>query len=146
MKIQYTLQFVQNLIEIEILPTCVSRCVTRLRKKFRSKFLVIVRKKKRKKQLAAFTKQRLRLDRKLHREIEDERRRCQLATSYELLQPWRNIHHPFRIHLHVSWRYARPPRIPQNPLEAVNLSAGRPIPVDIPDFINSSFAGLHSAY
>ena len=103
-------------------------------------------KKKRKKQLAAFTKQRLRLDRKLHREIEDERRRCQLATSCELLQPWRNIHHPFRIHLHVSWRYARPPRIPQNPLEAVNLSAGRPIPVDIPDFINSSFAGLHSAY
>lgn len=45
-----------------------------------------------------------------------------------------------------SWRYGGPPRIPQNPLEAVNLSVGRPIPVDIPDFINSSFAGLHSAY
>lgn len=44
------------------------------------------------------------------------------------------------------WRYGGPPRIPQNPLEAVNLSVGRPIPVDIPDFINSSFAGLHSAY
>lgn len=81
MKIQYTLQLVRNLIEIEILPTCVSRCVTRLRKKFRSKFLVIVRKKKRKKQLAAFTKQRLRLDRKLHREIEDERRRLMLTRN-----------------------------------------------------------------
>lgn len=145
MKIQYTLQFVRNLIEIEILPTCVSRCVTQKISFQISRRIVIVRKKK-KKQLAVFTKQRLRLDRKLHREIEDERRRCQLATSCELLQPWRNIHHPFRIHLHVSWRYARPPRIPQNPLEAVNLSAGRPIPVDIPDFINSSFAGLHSAY
>lgn len=58
------------------------------------------------------------------------------------LQPWKNTHPRFGfifVAVEIRWATA-------DSAKPVNLSVGRPIPVDIPDFINSSFAGLHSAY